>query len=827
MQGNRYLEIGCGFGFTLDYARRVLGLEVQGIDPSPYARAGATQLQLPINEGYLGEANLGGQVFDLVVASEVLEHVEDPREFLSAIAKRLAPAGVVYLTTPNAAFVTRSAPVGMLMPVLSPGWHYILFSAGHLERLLRECGFRCVQIRKDGHSIVAAATNGDAKINLEGGIDREAFVTYLEERRASVPSGGSLAYGFAYRQLKELTHTAQYGRAIKVYKELADNILRDYGFDIEIAHSEWLQSIEGESFQSFATRYPLILCGIGYFRGIIALNHDQAPATAAHFFSLAARFGQALRNVLREMAVDDGETQVLTDLSRVLMLRALSYTQPADAATGAKAIFAELGVNSTLQIEAELVNVFAHMVNLGALAEAEELAPDVLSLVERSGTNNRALPYANRQAAHRALGVLAMNRSGNYGNATRHFGIAERIAGQWLADEPLSEQAAGCIEEIREMLQQVRQREARGNEQGYFIMIRPWLFKDISAVETRGKPIFEVGHAEIMRVIWAYQRSAAEFHAQDHTVWKEIFMRQIAMHEAFMRGDVKAVQAALEDPYSNDLFEGFDDLRKDYMAVFSTSPATRQGYGHGCMDRLIALATALGSHRAYYPEQEAWANTVSDTPDKIVREIEEVIGQPIVFPEIFARCIGIPCKRGVISDRALHAIYLARKAIALAADKAPAILEIGAGAGRSAYYAMQFGARRYTIVDIPIAAACQGYYLMATMGADKVALAGEKNERAPVCIISPSEFFRKQTRFDVAVNSDSITELPVDVAGQYLREISSRVPVLLSINHEANEFSFREVCKAVLGKDPKARYPYWLRRGYVEEITEFPEAAER
>src|SRR5437660_997768 len=33
--GRRYIEIGCGFGFGLDFAHRALGFEARGIDPSP------------------------------------------------------------------------------------------------------------------------------------------------------------------------------------------------------------------------------------------------------------------------------------------------------------------------------------------------------------------------------------------------------------------------------------------------------------------------------------------------------------------------------------------------------------------------------------------------------------------------------------------------------------------------------------------------------------------------------------------------------------------------------------------------------------------------
>jgi 2-polyprenyl-3-methyl-5-hydroxy-6-metoxy-1,4-benzoquinol methylase len=48
-----------------------------------------------------GPGELAGQTFDLVVATEVIEHVESPIAFLRLVRSLLRPDGVAILTTPN------------------------------------------------------------------------------------------------------------------------------------------------------------------------------------------------------------------------------------------------------------------------------------------------------------------------------------------------------------------------------------------------------------------------------------------------------------------------------------------------------------------------------------------------------------------------------------------------------------------------------------------------------------------------------------------------------------------------------------------------------
>jgi 2-polyprenyl-6-hydroxyphenyl methylase/3-demethylubiquinone-9 3-methyltransferase len=102
LEGRTALDVGCGAGLLAEPLAR-LGAHVTGIDAAPElveaARTHAGQSGLAIR--YLaGEvAALDGQ-FDLVTALEVVEHVADPASFVRTLADRLAPDGLLVMSTP-------------------------------------------------------------------------------------------------------------------------------------------------------------------------------------------------------------------------------------------------------------------------------------------------------------------------------------------------------------------------------------------------------------------------------------------------------------------------------------------------------------------------------------------------------------------------------------------------------------------------------------------------------------------------------------------------------------------------------------------------------
>jgi hypothetical protein len=146
-------------------------------------------------------------------------------------------------------------------------------------------------------------------------------------------------------------------------------------------------------------------------------------------------------------------------------------------------------------------------------------------------------------------------------------------------------------------------------------------------------------------------------------------------------------------------------------------------------------------------------------------------------------------------------------------------VEIGGGLGRTAYFADLFGVTDYTIVDIPVTNAAQGYFIGRTLGPDAVTLHGEV-PAATRRVVPPQAFPELGDDVDLVVTVDSLTELARETAERYVQLAATRARRLLSINHEVNAFTARSLFTATA--DARVtRFPYWVRRGYVEELVEW------
>lgn len=105
-QGLRILDVGCGGGILCEPLAR-LGAEVTGIDPvqenitTAKAHAEGMGLSITYLPCELETLPQDLPLFDIVVASEIIEHVADHESFLEACIAHLKPEGGLFITTFN------------------------------------------------------------------------------------------------------------------------------------------------------------------------------------------------------------------------------------------------------------------------------------------------------------------------------------------------------------------------------------------------------------------------------------------------------------------------------------------------------------------------------------------------------------------------------------------------------------------------------------------------------------------------------------------------------------------------------------------------------
>jgi SAM-dependent methyltransferase len=161
--GATLLEIGCGTGEFAE-AAMAAGFQVTAVEPGSLydtaSRRVGTAVHCASWEEFL--PGVAGR-FDAVVAWEVVEHLLDPGDFVSAAASAVKPGGVFALSTPNA----RSWSIrilGAADPMLCPDEHLKLFSNEGLRRLLGRAARGRATVHGFGHLLPEEAASGLARL---------------------------------------------------------------------------------------------------------------------------------------------------------------------------------------------------------------------------------------------------------------------------------------------------------------------------------------------------------------------------------------------------------------------------------------------------------------------------------------------------------------------------------------------------------------------------------------------------------------------------------------------------------------------------------------
>lgn len=135
----KILEVGCGLGY-LTYALHKAGYDVTGIDISKVA---INQAKERYEDNYIckdvGEhAQEAGAIYDVIIFTEVIEHIPNVKSFIASLISLLKPKGELVLTTPNRSCFANE----ILWETEPPPVHLWWFSENSIQHLAKFFGYQ-------------------------------------------------------------------------------------------------------------------------------------------------------------------------------------------------------------------------------------------------------------------------------------------------------------------------------------------------------------------------------------------------------------------------------------------------------------------------------------------------------------------------------------------------------------------------------------------------------------------------------------------------------------------------------------------------------------
>lgn len=142
--GSQLLDFGCGSGGFL-VELKTAGFDVMGLELNKaLAHHVQSVLEIPTYQGLITDPDFPDRKFDVIVSSQVFEHLVDPRSTLVELRDHLAPSGLILIEVPNLHHIKERLRRGAVMD----DSHLFYFNRHSLPRLLRDQGFSVLRIQE-------------------------------------------------------------------------------------------------------------------------------------------------------------------------------------------------------------------------------------------------------------------------------------------------------------------------------------------------------------------------------------------------------------------------------------------------------------------------------------------------------------------------------------------------------------------------------------------------------------------------------------------------------------------------------------------------------
>jgi SAM-dependent methyltransferase len=144
------VEVGPGFGTFAELAQSSGQFrEVSVVERTPEMAEACRRRGLRVQETAVEDLpESGGEIADVLVCFEVIEHLFDPVDFLATASRLLRPGGLLVMTCPNGnGFDTATLGAASVAVDI---WHVNLFNPASMGRLLERCGYQVLELATPG-----------------------------------------------------------------------------------------------------------------------------------------------------------------------------------------------------------------------------------------------------------------------------------------------------------------------------------------------------------------------------------------------------------------------------------------------------------------------------------------------------------------------------------------------------------------------------------------------------------------------------------------------------------------------------------------------------